>query len=205
MEKIIKQIFNDEDFISNGESFLSEKDLQFNLARMLQTRFKHVLLEYPTDNKYIDIYCKNNKQNKADKTEYFVEIKYKTKYCININRFGLNGLVLHDHKAYYDNRFYVYCDIAGLENIVLKNKNYQGYVLFLTNDEKYQSNKNKKYPLHNIIKKGKYEHRSIKNKKGKYEQSTKKIISIANDYNFEWQKFNDQFQYMLIKIQNKTK
>lgn len=197
MEDIIKDIFADNDFIDKKESFLSEKDLQFSLALMLKKKFETVILEYPLaeekDNKnkykYVDIYCKDNK--KGDEVEYFIELKYKTKECKNVTRFKIKKLNLQGHGAYYDNRFYIYQDIAKLEDIVLKRKNCKGYVLFLTNDEKYQSEKNKKFPLHDKIINNKYEHRSIDNP-----------MLIRNSYTLEWKKFppNENFKYVLIKI-----
>ena len=52
MKDVIKEIFKSNDFIGIDESFLSEKDLQFNLARMLENfGFKNVILEYPIVNK----------------------------------------------------------------------------------------------------------------------------------------------------------
>ncbi len=196
MKDVIKEIFKSNDFIGIDESFLSEKDLQFNLARMLENfGFKNVILEYPIVNKvdtknrykYIDIYCKKNND---DKNEYFIELKYKTKSVENVKRFGLNDLKLNDHSAHYDNRFYVYRDVAKLEDVVSKKKNRVGYVLFLTNEKKYQNENNKNFPLSSQIIKGKYSHRS-------YDE-----IFIQNNYNFEWHKFNnhDPFEYLLIEI-----
>lgn len=196
MKDVIKEIFQSNDFIGIDESFLSEKDLQFNLARMLENfGFKNVILEYPivdkvdTKNryKYIDIYCKKNND---DKNEYFIELKYKTKSVKNVKRFGLDDLKLNDHSAYYDNRFYVYRDVAKLEDVVSKKKNRIGYVLFLTNEKKYQNENNKNFPLSSQIIKGKYPHRS-------YDE-----IFIQNNYNFEWHEFknHDPFEYLLIEI-----
>lgn len=40
MQQIIKEIFESNNFIDENENFLSEKDLQFNLARMLRKNKK---------------------------------------------------------------------------------------------------------------------------------------------------------------------
>lgn len=201
MQQIIKEIFESNNFIDENEFFLSEKDLQFSLALMLKKEFTDVILEYPITKqieqknqyKYIDIYCKNNKKNKEDKTEYFIELKYKTKECKKVKRFGINDLVLHDHGAYYDNRFYVYRDIEKLEKFISNRENCKRYVIFLTNDEKYQSKRNASFPLYNRIEAGQYCHRSCES------------IVINNNYDIKWEDFtkNKNFKYLVIEIPNK--
>ena len=198
MKEIIENIFKSEYFINADEKFLSEKDFQFNLARMLREYFKCVLIEFPLVNtvgnknqyKYVDIYCKKSKE---DKEECFIELKYKTKEQ-DVNRHGLKNLKLHDQGAHYDNRFYVYQDIAKLEAVALSRENCNGYMIFLTNDKSYQSEKNKNFPLNNKIVKNKYEHR-------------KNIVTIKNDYTLEWKNFTEHkdFKYLLVEIQNKER
>lgn len=194
MQQVIKEIFESDDFIGKDENFLSEKDLQFNLARMLRNKFECVLLEYPIVNKvdnknkyqYVDIYCKKSEESRE---EYFIELKYKTKKQ-DVIRFGIKDLILQDHSAYYDNRFLIYKDISRLEKIVSKNA--KGYLLFLTNNNNYQKESNRNFPLNNKIVKNEYEHRNDP-------------ITIKNNYTLEWKDFAEHkgFKYLLVEIQNK--
>ena len=139
MEEIIREIFESNDFIDGNECFLSEKDLQFNLARMLyKMNCDKVILEYPIKkenyknpndfkgrNAYIDIYCENN-----DKKYYF-ELKYKTKKLTTKRHDLETDFELKSHYAHNDNINLINNDIQRLEQIIQKenNKNCIGYFI----------------------------------------------------------------------------
>jgi hypothetical protein len=74
MQQIIKEIFESNNFIDENENFLSEKDLQFNLARMLEraktpsenaiARLYYALYEYSIGNKKLGMGQIENESNK---------------------------------------------------------------------------------------------------------------------------------------------
>lgn len=150
MQQVIKEIFESNNFIDENENFLSEKDLQFNLARMLEQKgCNKIILEYPiktenynTDdfngkNAYIDIFCEH------ESNKYYIELKYKTKK-LTTHRHKLNtDFELKSHYAHNDNVRLLNKDICRLEKIVKTEKHTCiGYVLLLTNDKYYEENIN---------------------------------------------------------------
>lgn len=181
MKKIIEDIFNSEDFISSKENFLSEKDFQFNLARMLELKgCKNIILEYPIDtekynntnvfrgkNAYIDIYCEHE-----DK-KYYMELKYKTKKLITKRHNLETDFELKNHYAHNDNIRLIDKDICRLEKIIQTEEHTSciGYVLLLTNDNFYHENMN---------------------------------AIIKNRYSVTLEEFNNHapFEYLLIEITN---
>jgi len=195
MENIIREIFEvqNDNFIKSDENFLSEKDLQFNFARMLEQKHcENVILEYPIEtekynhsdifngkNAYIDICCEYGSK------KYYIELKYKTSKK-EITRHKLKR-ELKNHYAYYDNIHSIYKDIFRLEQVV-KKENGCGYVLFLTNADYYKT-----YPLLEKIK-------NINN-----DYPNKPRLNIKGHYGkTDWKEFikHDDFNYLLVEILN---
>lgn len=189
--------------------FHSEADFQFALAWKIKERVcpEKIIIEYPVniENKriYIDIYFKK------DNKEYFLELKYKTKkfevYCNEMN------YILKDQKACDLGRYDFIKDISRLERIICGQQNKFGYVIFLSNDEKYlqgtkETNQDFSFNIENNItithgEKSWSEEKNIKNL-----GSRRNSLDINNDYCVKWKDYsifeNIKFNYLLIKIKD---
>ena len=186
-----------------GIIFLSESDLQFNLAweikNILGSDCESIILEYPyknSDNKtiYIDIVV-------ITKTEVsFIELKYKTKKA-EVLRHGIN-FELKNQGAQDLGRFYFITDLERMENIKnpYPDKKITNCCIFMTNDTAYKSSCNnsicKDFNFNTEIKCGKKYMKLAKGKK------TEKICksNIKNGYEVKWKEYLSDFKYFLLKI-----
>ena len=143
-ERIIKLIH---DFMKNSNRvFLSEADLQVNLAFYLKSEFEEVFLEYhvkslegypwKNENIYIDIVVKKGNKYLP------IEIKYKTsKEEIDLNIFGKEEKTsLKQQGAQSNGRYDFWKDVKRLELLKEEHKLEEGIALFVTNDKSYLNN-----------------------------------------------------------------
>lgn len=186
-----------------GIIFLSESDLQFNLAweikNILGSDCENIILEYPyknSDNKtiYIDIVV-------ITKTEVsFIELKYKTKKS-KINRSGVD-FELKTQGAQDLGRFYFITDLERMENInnPYPDKKITNFCIFMTNDTAYKSSCNnticKDFNFNTEIKCGK---KSMLLANGKKTEKTCKAI-INNTYGVYWKDYLSGFSYFLLEV-----
>ncbi len=189
MKNLLYKILDNNSLIEHDETFISESDLQLNLAKILQdngcTDVQLECLEEIEGRKgYIDIYCKYNDVN------YYLELKYKTKAKNkDCKRMGIN-FRLKNHSAHTDNRYLIYKDIHRLECIVQKCPKTVGYVLFLTNDDNYEKKRDNMPLLDKQLTSIKYKYRE-------------KVFNLNKQRKCEWQSFKacEGFKYLLIEIQ----
>lgn len=178
MDKKIKEILVG--FMKNlYEAFVSEGDFQFALAKELQEKNLSVLVEYPIDDKSIDIVI-------ADKgtISSLIEVKYKTKE----DTFSIKGIE-HTFKTAGVNRKNFIDDIIKIENLIsnsnLKNLK-KSYCILLTNNPNYFTSSD--YTEYNIDKEIK-----INNKEYKCEwEDCKSIKSETNE---------TMFKYLIVEIE----
>lgn len=207
-DNIIKQSLNNifEEFAKDDEMFLSEADLQFELASKLKEKnVKNLIVEYPissdklydkykgkdkpkTSNKHIDLFFKYNDE------DYFVELKYKLKRQINkIKRKG-KTFELPGHGAVPVNKYAVYLDIERMEQIK-KIKKCKSFVLFITNDnyKDKSSDAAENFPLNKETKMGtlKYNGKSDNEKRDLY---------LEKSYDLNWEPIKGDFKYLLIDL-----
>lgn len=187
--------------------FHSEADFKFALAWKIKEEVspEKIIIEYPvsiSDKRiYIDIYFKK------DNNEYFLELKYKTKkFEVDYEEMKY---ILKDQKACDLGRYDFIKDISRLERKICEQQNKFGYVIFLSNDEKYlqvtkNTNQDFNFNIGNkttIIsgEKNWSEEKNIENL-----GSRKNSLNIKNEYCLEWRGYsnfeNIKFNYLLIKI-----
>lgn len=223
---ILKDIMKEfkEELLDEGSIFVSEADFQFCLAQKLAQKIgsDKIILEYPENNKYVDLLCKFN-----DYT-YYLELKYKTdelkflRYKQKIN--------LKIQSAQNDNRYLLYKDIERLEGFIKDKDKAVGISLFVTNDKNYWKNTTppsaKNFPLCNAKtnsknylcvkcpRKDNPVFCSDKNKLcylDKNSDDKKRALVINNVYSCQWNDFgfikindntkkNLEFRYLLIEV-----
>jgi hypothetical protein len=205
LHKILKELSKERPI------FHSEADFKFALAWKIKEKVcpEKIIIEYPVniENKriYIDIYFKKGEK------EYFFELKYKTK------KFEVDyedmKYILKDQKACDLGRYDFIKDISRLERIICEQQNKFGYVIFLSNDEKYlqgtkNTNQDFSFNIGNkttIIcgEKNWSEEKNIENL-----GSRRNSLIINNDYFIKWRDYskfeNIKFNYLLIKINEIT-
>ena len=221
-DNIIKQSLNNifKEF-ADDEMFLSEADLQFELASKLKDNgVENLIVEYPissdklyekykvkdkkpkTSNKHIDLFFEYNNK------KYFVELKYKLKRQINkIKRKGTT-FELPGHGAVPVNKYAIYLDIERMEQVKKINKGCKSFVLFVTNDEGYQKEVEedketaaKDFPLNNN-EKTKTDCHHYNSKK---ESEKKRDLYLEKSYELKWKDLkikdkNTGFKYLLIDL-----
>ena len=108
------------------------------------------------------------------KCEAFVELKYLKK--------SVNAAVT-------DNKFFVYCDIENLESYKNKAKNSLCYEIVYTDNLNYTYNNGFQFCIGDghLLTSGTYTY-------------TNRNVLIANNYQFKWDIFNQDFCFMKLKV-----
>lgn len=200
IERIIEGLQNDLAQWPN-DIYLSEADFQFAFAeKAKEFGATNVIVEYPyvfneeNTRKHIDVYFQ------CDGTEYFIELKYKTKKLDNVTRFGEPMPSLRDQAAGNDAMYSFRKDVVRMETLLAeKGENTRTFCLFLTNSSYIWNNHNRgenvnSVSLANNILSGpiKYESR------GKIHH-----LTTNNEYILQWNDFkrinNREFKYLLVE------
>ncbi|SFB66442.1 hypothetical protein [Ruminococcus albus] len=123
--------------------FHNERDFQFEIAQLIKEKYDcDIRLEYYYGNDtnakrcYIDLVAMHNNYKIA------FELKYRTKKfegTVKDEKFDLKEQGARDWGC-----IYVHTDLHRLEDLVNKKEFEKGYVIFLTNDEKFRDNPFKK-------------------------------------------------------------
>lgn len=186
VERIIKALQRDLDRWPN-DIYLSEADFQFAFAeKAKELGAINVIVEYPyvfneeNTRKHIDVYFQYND------TEYFIELKYKTRRLDNVTRFGNPMQCLRDQAAGNDAMFSFRKDVVRMETLLNeRNGNANAYCLFLTNNSYIWNNHNRgnnvnSVSLANIILEGSIEY-----------ESRREIHNLTtnNEYRLQWNEF----------------
>ena len=202
VEKIIEEMKKDIEGLEN-EAYLSEADFQFAFARKAEELgAKRVIVEYPYTfkkdrvRKHIDVFFEYEDE------EYYVELKYKTKYFGTATRLGKDEFVLSNQAAINDAMFYFRKDIERLERL-LEEKNgdkVNAYCVFLTNNhlvwEPHKECRVANVQLCDSIKPG-----LVKYKKDKE-------FDISNSNQLDWHDFKNlgkdqEMRYLIVKCKSK--
>ena len=197
--------------LQDNEIFLSEDDLKFSLARLLEKcdNVSNVIVEYPI--LASELYQKENEENddckgicyidiyfEYKRKKHFIELKYKTKEC-KVVRHNINEFDLKEHGAISDNLYRIYKDIKRMERIKEIENGAKSYCFILTNEPGYWSPHNKSGT--NISKVSLEDGKSTKEI---IQYDEKDTIEINNSYNIEWIPYknieNTTFKYLLIDM-----
>lgn len=206
LEEILKSVYN------NRNPFLSEAQLQFDLAIALEKLFESqspnrykIYLEYPTVNAtttarvYYDIVIKD-----VETKEYCpIELKYKTKNATVI--FDGTAIDLKNHAAQDLGRFDYLKDVERIENFgefTGKTKE-AGYAIILTNDHNYWSAgragcMDADFALNN----GRKIDEGGKNWIGEARVGSSRLkgLKLKGSYYIEWKNLDNNFKYLMLEI-----
>lgn len=208
----LKQIV--ETLAKSGNTYLCEKQFQFDLAWELRKYFEaqnkndcHVYLEYPSRDKekdgsriYYDIVIKEND------TYCAIELKYKTSEG-TAKLYG-EEFDLKDQAAQDLGRYDFLKDVCRIEKFASEKKMERGYAIFITNDKLYWDKKGGdwlyKYLALNDGRK--IPNTPLKwNWKGKPKESSvgknrMGDLEIKGNYTVKWEPFNGEFRYLMFEI-----
>lgn len=212
-EEELKHIL--ETLAKSGNTYLCEKQFQFDLAWELRKHFEsqdktdcHVYLEYPSRDKekdgsriYYDIVIKEND------TYCVIELKYKT----SKGKTKLYGeeFDLKDQAAQDLGRYDFLKDVTRIENFEADNEGKSlncGYAVFLTNDSSYWNKDGKNYLYKDFALNNDRDipNTPLKWKKGFKESSVGKNrkdgLAIKGAYTANWHPFKGEFQYLMFEI-----
>lgn len=209
-EKELKQIL--ETLAESGNTYLCEKQFQFDLAWELRKYFEaqnkkdcYVYLEYPSNDKekdgsriYYDIVIKEND------TYCPIELKYKT----SKGKAKLYGeeFDLKDQAAQDLGRYDFLKDVCRIEDFAYEKKMERGYAIFITNDKTYWEREGNGCLYQDFAL---YNDRKIPNtqlnwrdgfKESSVGKNRKDGLKIEGDYKVDWKPFNGGFQYLMFEI-----
>ena len=209
LEEILKSVYN------NRNPFLSEAQLQFDLAIALEKHFESqspdrykIYLEYPTVNTttkarvYYDIMIKNVETKKYCP----IELKYKTKNAPVI--FDGTKIDLKNHAAQDLGRFDYLQDVERIENFNAFTSKVKeaGYAIILTNDHNYWSAGRAgciydDFALNNgrKIDKG-MKSWAVGTKVTSVGKSRINGLTLKDSYCIEWEKLDINFKYLMLEI-----
>lgn len=181
--------------------FHNEKDFQFNFAWMMKNEGYDVKLEYyngmeKSKRSYIDLIAVLNEETIA------FEFKYKTKkekVVIDNEEFDLFSQGAYDLGSYA-----VLKDVKRLERLVNEKKVKEAYVIFLTNDKKYEKGFKEGSLFYDFNLK---DNRIIKKNeildfcfKEKTFAKNLDEISFNNDYVLKWFDYSENLRCLVMKI-----
>lgn len=209
LEEILKSVYN------NRNPFLSEAQLQFDLAIALEKHFEShspnrykIYLEYPTVNTttnarvYYDIVIKD-----VETKEYCpIELKYKTKKATVI--FDGTAIDLKNHAAQDLGRFDYLKDVERIENFNAFTSKVKeaGYAIILTNDHSYWSAGRAgciydDFALNNgrKIDKG-MKSWAVGTKVTSVGKSRINGLTLKDSYYIEWKNLDNNFKFLMLEI-----
>jgi len=200
--------------IKSNRVFLSEADLQVNLAFYLKKQNKEVFLEYhvkpfdgypwENENIYIDIVIKEGNQYLP------IEVKYKTSVDkIDLNVFGKEDkTLLKQQGAQSNGRYDFWKDVKRLELLKKVYKIEEGIALFVTNDKSYRDNPksdSKKLPQYykfNICEGISEKNKSWREDTNKNNLKSRPNFELDNNYILKWEEQNIEGTRLLYLIPN---
>ncbi len=209
LEEILKSVYN------NRNPFLSEAQLQFDLAIALEKHFESqspdrykIYLEYPTVNTttnarvYYDIVIKD-----VVTKEYCpIELKYKTKNAPVT--FDGAAIDLKNHAAQDLGRFDYLKDVERIENFnaITSKVKEAGYAIILTNDQSYWNGTgvgkmfadfalNDKITIVEGTKSW-----VVGTKDTSVGKSRKNGLTLKDSYYIEWKNLDNNFKFLLLEI-----
>lgn len=206
----LKQIL--ETLAKSGNTYLCEKQFQFDLAWELRKYFEaqnkkdcYVYLEYPSNDKekdgsriYYDLVIKEND------TYCPIELKYKTSEG-TAKLYG-EEFNLKDQSAQDLGRYDFLKDVCRIEDFAFEKKMERGYAIFITNDKTYWERKGERCLYQDFaLNMG----RDIPNSPLKWREGFKESsvgknrtgsLTIKGKYKADWVQLNSEFQYLMFEI-----
>ena len=165
--------------------FHNERDFQFEIAQLIKEKYDcDIRLEYYYGNDtnakrcYIDLVAMHNNYKIA------FELKYRTQKfegTVKDEKFDLKEQGARDLGC-----IYIHTDLHRLEDLVNKKEFDKGYVIFLTNDEKFRDNPFKKGSMSEQFSLSEYEY-----KNNKKEKKEKNVITGEVAFNHNGKDHND--------------